>query len=429
MLNLPTTSATTNAKMKITLINKSDTTGGAAIFTYRLMKAFRNSGIDAKLLVVEKLTNDPHVVSYSNPIKDKIAFISERLQIFIANKLNRKELFKVDTATFGRNIYKHPLISNADIIILNWINQGALSNKAIKNILELGKPVIWNMHDMWCTTGICHHAYNCTNFETNCGKCIYLNSNNPRDISHQIWNIKKDLYKYPNLHFVSVSNWLADKCKISSLLQEHKIHIIPNTIPIEDYSYKRLPNGDLNLSSDIKILTLGAARIDDPIKGFPLLIEILNHFQECYPEHKDKVHLLLYGNIKQNSLLKQIPIPYTFLGPIDSSKINDILRHTDVLLSTSHYESFGGTLIEGLASGCLPISFNNGGQTDIIIQQKTGYLAKYPNIKDFANGIAWALKTNIQRSDLHDYAMKKFAPNIVVNNYLELVKFITKTKH
>ena len=116
--------------MKITLINKSDTTGGAAIFTYRLMKAFRNSGIDAKLLVVEKLTNDPHVVSYSNPIKDKIAFIAERLQIFIANKLNRKYLFKVDTATFGRNIYKHPLISNADIIILNWINQGALSNKA-----------------------------------------------------------------------------------------------------------------------------------------------------------------------------------------------------------------------------------------------------------------------------------------------------------
>ncbi len=415
--------------MKIALINKSDSTGGAAIFTYRLMKAFRNSGVDAKLLVVEKLSNDEHVVSYSNTIKDKIAFIAERLQIFLANKLNRKFLFKVDTATFGRDISKHPLINNADIIILNWINQGAISNKAIKNILQLDKPVIWNMHDMWCATGICHHAYNCTNFESDCGKCIYLKSNNPYDLSNQIWKIKEDLYKYPNLHFVSVSNWLANKCRTSSLLREHQIHIIPNTIPIENYSYQRLPNKDLNLSSDIKILTIGAARIDDPIKGFPLLVEILNNLLQNNPELKNRIHLLLYGNIKQSSLLNQIPITYTFLGPIEPSRINDILRHTDVLLSTSHYESFGGTLIEGLASGCLPVSFNNGGQTDIITQKKTGYLVQYPNTKDFADGITWALNANIQRSELHDYAMNKFAPKIIVNKYLELINLITKTKH
>lgn len=411
--------------MKIALINKSDTTGGAAIFTYRLMKALRNSGIDAKLLVVEKLTNDPHVVSYSNTIKDKIAFIAERLQIFIANKLNRKFLFKVDTATFGRNIHHSTEIIEADIIILNWTNQGALSNKAIKKLCNTQKPILWIMHDMWCCTGICHHAYDCLNYQDKCGKCQYLNSTSPTDLSHQVWKIKQALYASPNLHFVAVSHWLANKCKQSSLLNNHTISVIPNTLPIQEFSYERRPNTEINLPDTKKILTIGAARLDDPVKGFPLLIQTLKELTQNYPSLSNTIHLLLYGNIKNKQLLHEIPVAYTYLGKISPRQIKDVLSHSDIILSTSHYESFGGTLIEGLAAGCIPVSFDNGGQTDIIDHLQNGYLATYPDTKDFAKGIHWALIQNIERSALHNSAAKKFSEEIIAKQYLSLISKIT----
>ncbi len=408
--------------MKIALINKSDSTGGAAIFTYRLMKAFRQSNVDAKLLVVEKLTTDEHVVSYAAPLKDKIAFLAERLQIFLSNRLSRKTLFKVDTGHFGRDISTHPLLREADVIILNWTNQGCLSNAAIRKICQLHKPVLWNMHDMWCATGICHHAYDCTHYHHHCGQCPNLHSASPTDLSHSVWKSKHQLYQqHPNLHFVSVSNWLAQKCELSSLLRSRTVSIIPNTCPISDYTHHRRSNEELHLPTGKKILTLGAARLDDPIKGLPLLIQALKAFITHYPAEVIHLHLLLYGDIKDNRLLRQLPIPHTYLGRIPQQQINNILTHTDLVLSTSHYESFGGTLVEALASGCIPVSFNNGGQTDIIDHKLTGYLANYPDTTDFAHGIHWALHANIPRVALHQSAHDKFSPQSVAAKYLSLI--------
>ena len=63
--------------MKIAIINRSDLNGGAAVFTYRLMKAFRNQGIDASMLVTDKLSNDNDVVSYADTHRIYAVFIVE----------------------------------------------------------------------------------------------------------------------------------------------------------------------------------------------------------------------------------------------------------------------------------------------------------------------------------------------------------------
>ena len=112
--------------MKIAIINKSDLNGGAAVVSYRLMNALREHGVDAKMLVTEKLGNDGNVECYADKLKDKAVFLAERLQIFLQNGFSRENLFKVDTATWGRDISTHPNVQEADVIMLNWINQGAL---------------------------------------------------------------------------------------------------------------------------------------------------------------------------------------------------------------------------------------------------------------------------------------------------------------
>lgn len=407
--------------MKIAIINRSDLNGGAAVFTYRLTEAFRNNGIDATMLVTDKRSDTDFVVSYAHSLKDRYAFLAERLQIFLQNGLSKKNLFKVDTADFGRDISSHPAVKEADVIILNWINQGALSLDCVKKLCDTGKPILWNMHDMWECTGICHHAYECGGYKASCGKCAYLGSSCENDLSHKTWTKKKAVFSAPNIHFVSVSNWLADKCRESSLLAGKDICVIPNTIAVDNFSHHRKPNSDYNIPADRKVLAMGAARLDDDVKGFPLLIDAL---KQLSPDTASKVHLLLFGGLRNKELLNELAVPYTYLGAVTTDKVADILTHSDVILSSSLYESFGGTLIEGLASGCLAVTYGNGGQTDIVDHKRTGYIAEHKSTTDFAKGIEWAINKNIDRSLLHQEMQQRFSPKAIVEKYLNLIETV-----
>ena len=407
--------------MKIAIINRSDLNGGAAVFTYRLTEAFRNNGIDATMLVTDKRSDTDFVVSYAHSLKDRFAFLAERLQIFLQNGFSKKNLFKVDTADFGRDISSHPAIKDADVIILNWINQGALSLDCVKKLCDTGKPILWNMHDMWECTGICHHAYECGGYKASCGKCAYLGSSCENDLSHKTWTKKKAVYSVPNIHFVAVSNWLADKCRESSLLAGKDICVIPNTIAVDNFSHHRKPNSDYNIPADCKVLAMGAARLDDDVKGFPLLIDAL---KQLSPDTASKVHLLLFGGLRNKELLNELAVPYTYLGAVTTDKVADILTHSDVILSSSLYESFGGTLIEGLASGCLAVTYGNGGQTDIVDHKRTGYIAEHKSTTDFAKGIEWAINENIDRSLLHQEMQQRFSPKTIVEKYLNLIESV-----
>ena len=407
--------------MKIAIINRSDLNGGAAVFTYRLTEAFRNNGIDATMLVTDKRSDTDFVVSYAHSLKDRYAFLAERLQIFLQNGFSKKNLFKVDTADFGRDISSHPAVKEADVIILNWINQGALSLDCVKRLCNTGKPILWNMHDMWVCTGICHHAYECGGYKASCGKCAYLGSSCENDLSHKTWTKKKAVYSVPNIHFVAVSNWLADKCRESSLLAGKDICVIPNTIAVDNFSHHRKPNSDYNIPADRKVLAMGAARLDDDVKGFPLLIDAL---KQLSPDTASKVHLLLFGGLRNKELLNELAVPYTYLGAVTTDKVADILTHSDVILSSSLYESFGGTLIEGLASGCLAVTYGNGGQTDIVDHKRTGYIAEHKSTTDFAKGIEWAINENIDRSLLHQEMQQRFSPKTIVEKYLNLIETV-----
>ena len=52
--------------MKVLIINTSERTGGAAIAANRLMDALRNNGIQAKMLVRDKQTEDNDVIALKN---------------------------------------------------------------------------------------------------------------------------------------------------------------------------------------------------------------------------------------------------------------------------------------------------------------------------------------------------------------------------
>jgi len=409
--------------LRITLISHSDLMGGAAVVTYRLMQAMRREGVDARMVVFSKLSDDPDVAVIGSRGLRGFRFLQERGRIALANGMSRADLFKVSIANVGMALHRHPWVKEADAVMLGWINQGLASLEEIKKLGKLGKPIIWTMHDMWNLTGICHHAYECVAYTADCGCCPFLGGTGSGDLSHKIWLEKQKLYDSVPITFVAVSNWLARKCKSSKLMADRDVRVIPNAFPVDSFPAKSmegvLPPG---ISTDRKLILFGAARIDDPIKGLNYAIDALNYLFDNEPKLSTDAMAVFFGDIKNPRALDSLRFPYIHTGRInDTLSLHRLYASAHVVLSTSLYETLPGTLIEGQAAGCLSVTFGQGGQDDIVEHLENGYIAEYKNPRSVAEGIRWAMKRNPDREALHESVRKRFSSNAVAEKYLSLV--------
>lgn len=409
--------------MKVTLLSHSDTIGGASIVTYRLMKALQKQGVDARMLVFTKTLQEDDIEVFGTRFKRGLTFLAERARIAVANGFDRKNLFKVSVANTGLPYHLHPWIEDTDVIVLGWINQGMASLKEIGRICQSGKPVVWIMHDMWNMTGICHHAYECDKYRNGCGECTFLGKFAfKNDISRRTSNKKKKLYDKGNMTFVAVSNWLAQRAANSLLLKGRDVKVIPNAFPIDSF-YTRPKLHEKVIDTDKNIILMGAARLDDPIKGLPYAIDALNHLFDNRPDVARNSVAVFFGDLRDRSILDNLRFPHIYFGRInDFRTLRELYAQAKVVLSTSHYETLPGTLIEGQASGCLPVTFGNGGQADIVTHRRDGYIAEYKNPESVAEGIAWALENPTLRSDLHESVRRNFSADAVAKKHIELYK-------
>lgn len=396
--DIPVISSDMTAR-KLVFICKSDLHGGAAIVTFRLVEALRRLGHDARMLVCEKLSNAPFVEVCAPKSKIKACFLKERLKVYLHNGRDRNTLFKIDPASDGLNLWNHPLVKNADAIFLSWVNQGMLSLKGVRRICGSGKPVVWIMHDMWNMTGVCHHAGNCTGFLHQCGDCPLLGIKaSPTDLSNRTWSNKESTYGSCDIKFVAVSTWLAAKAKESALMRNLNVSVIPNAFgidPDEDDTFSDSAGTPLPADEPVKII-FGGARLDDPIKGLPVLKKALAYIRSHHPAIAEDMQLVTFGEFKLPESSSGFGISHTHLGVLRGNEaVRRAYEGCGIVVSTSDYETLPGTLIEGQAYGCIPVATNHGGQRDIIDHKITGYLVPWhdsPSIRaeETAKGLLWA---------------------------------------
>ncbi len=416
--------------MKVLIVNTSERNGGAAVAANRLLHGLRQAGVEANMLVCDRQTEDPHVVSLPRGVRHTLKFVLERVHIFVRNHLSRKNLFAVSIANTGYDITQLSLFQEADVVHLHWINQGMLSLKNLKAIKQSGKPVVWTMHDMWPLTGICHHAYGCERFTENCGCCPFLNSSTQNDLSYSVFNEKKSVFDQWAVSMVAVSTWLAGLGERSRVLSGHPVTVIPNAVPLD--VFVRMDRVEarrqLGLPQEKKLLVFGAAMIDYPVKGFGYLKEAL----EILVKKMDSslLHLVLYGGIKSGpGLFSDLPISSTWLGKVTQETLPVIFSACDVLVAPSLYETFGQTIIEAQSCGCIPVCFGNSGQTDIIEPGKTGLFASYRSSESLAEKLYEALTTFDQErfaGIAADSVWNRFSIQRVSSMYVDVYSSVLK---
>lgn len=418
--------------MRVLILNTSERTGGAAVAANRLMESLNAAGVKARMLVLHKTSQSDRVIAIGKPWQKKLTFIWERLVIWINNRFSRKNLFTVSIANAGFNVTTHPAFQEADIIHLHWINQGMLSLHNLQEIIASGKPIVWTMHDMWECTAICHHAYTCDLFKSECRNCRFLRFPDNHDLANRVFKKKQRLFLNAGLNIVTVSTWLAAQVRQSTLLKEKTISVIPNTLSLSEFKMrdKQQCREELSLP-DKHLILFGAARIDDPIKGVDKLFQAL---QLLITEHQfapEELHLVLFGKIKYpEQILPKIPVSYSDFGCItDTSLLSKLYSAADITLSASLYETFGQTLIEAQACGCIPVSFGNSGQADIIRHKENGYLADYLSIESLAEGIRWGITqgpTQLSKASMRDSVLKKYSGEVVADQYIHLYQSLIK---
>lgn len=401
--------------MSTVIINHSDTRGGASVVSVRLLDALRALGEDAGMLVARKESAHEHVYQASSRLRARVPFYAEHLRIFAGNGFNREDLFKVSIGSDGLPLDRHPLVQSADTVILNWINQGMLSLEGIKRIADSGKRVLWTMHDMWNATGVCHHAGTCRRFTdaAGCRECPLLHGGaGLNDLSARTFARKKELYSHSNITFVAVSSWLERRCRESVLMRDADIRVIPNAFPAEDFrTAPTMTRAELGLPRG-RIIIMGAARLDDPVKGLDLAVEVLNGVK-----NKDAV-AVFFGAVRDASALSSLKMPYHLTGPVDMKVAAELYAHADVVLSASRYETLPTTLIEGMAAGAAPVAFDSGGQRDIITDGM-GELVEAYDTEAMARAIDRVLSGKTDREALHRSTLR-FSPERVARMYLEI---------
>ena len=375
--------------MRVLIVNTSERTGGAAVAANRLMEALIKNGVKAKMLVRDKQTDNPCVVANPQQRRLRWAFLWERLLIWLRLRLRRKHLFDIDTGFCGADITRLPEFQEADVVHLHWVNQGILSLKQIRKMLDSGKKVVWTMHDIWPATAVCHLTLDCRQFENECRDCPLTAHHS--SLAKNTWLSKRQMLEGRKVTFVACSEWLAGEAGRSALLKGQRVVSIPNAIDTHVFrpGDQQAARKTLGLPLDRKLILFASQRVTNVNKGMSYLVDACRQLGDLT---KDLCEVVILGGHAEE-VLEQLPMKAHPLGYInDEQRVVDVYNAADVFVLPSLSENLPNTIMEAMACGVPCVAFKVGGIPEEIDHLKNGYVAAYRDAADLAKGIAWVLQ-------------------------------------
>jgi len=415
--------------MKILIVNTYDILGGAARAAYRLHRSLLSAGIDSKMLVQTKKSDDYTVIPVYGGNKIGKAFslirpILDRIPLkFYKNRI--KTPFSPAWLPFSKVIEKINEM-NPDIVHLHWIAGGMIK---IEDLAKINKPIVWTLHDNWAFTGGCHIKWNCEKYTDFCGACPVLGSDKEYDLSKKVWIRKNKVFKKINMVIVSPSKWLYDCSKKSSLLKNKRHKVMPNPIDVDLFKPvdKSISRKIWNLPQNKKLIAFGAVSATSDInKGFKELSEALYKIAD-----KKNIELVVFGSSEPKNP-PDFGFKTHYLGHLhDDVSLVTLYSAVDVVVVPSLQENLSNTIMESLACGTPVVAFNVGGNSDMIEHLKNGYLAKPFDTDDLKNGIEWVLNT-VKYDELcknaREKVLREFDSKIVAKKHIELYKELLENR-
>lgn len=419
--------------MKILILNTAEHTGGAAVAANRLLRALLCSGVSATMLVRDRATDDPAVVSLDRGAARRwlnfLYFVWERLVIYLCNRLSKRNLFQVSIANTGINIRRTAAFREADVIHIHWINQGFLSLDEIARIIASGKRVVWTLHDLWPATAICHYPGDCVKYRTGCSACPMLNPNPLVDLAAKVAR-RKGKVDWRRVTFVGCSEWIARTARESVWLREARFVSIPN--PIDTTLFRPIDRREarqrLGLPEGKRLILFAAAKLSDTRKGAAFLLEACRLLAA---EMEGELEIILMGS-DAAELSALSPVPVRALGYISgAAELAVAYSCADLFVIPSLEDNLPNTIMEAMACGTPCVGFRTGGIPEMIDHEVNGYVATSRDSADLARGIAWVLghpEPAKLSAACREKVMRCYQESVVAKKYIALYQKLIQEK-
>ena len=198
-----------------------------------------------------------------------------------------------------------------------------------------------------------------------------------------IW--KKDIDKY-----ICISKKIAYK-----LINKYDI-------PLQKVFYKepfiekrRIMDRTYSLNPDIPIKICFPCRLVRIQKRAHLVPQIISKLNSTIANKfvfnivgDGECETLIREFVKQNKLEKYV----NFYGKIGKSELITMLYTQDIYLNISEFEGTSLTMLEALASGCVPVVTNVSGVEEYIQNGKNGFISEVDNLDEIINNIIFLEK-------------------------------------
>jgi N-acetyl-alpha-D-glucosaminyl L-malate synthase BshA len=256
-------------------------------------------------------------------------------------------------------------------------------------------PMVTTLHGTDITLVGNHPFYKpAVSFSINKSDVVTSVSQNLKDETYKLFNIKKEIHVIPN--FIEL-----DKIKIDSNIACHRsVMANPNEKIITHISNFR------------------------KVKRIPDVIEIFYKIQQQIPS---KLMMVGDGPEKEvaENLCQKLGISDKVIFFGNSNEIDKILSYTDLFLLPSETESFGLAALEAMAWGVPVISSNSGGLPEVNFQGVSGYLSDVGNTDEMAQNAIKILKDDAILAKFKENALsvaKQFDIKNIVPLYEDLYK-------
>jgi glycosyltransferase involved in cell wall biosynthesis len=380
--------------MKVLHLATHDHFGGAARAAYRQHLALRAAGIDSRMLVRYKHTNDPHVQVFTGN-RD----FSSRVQRTIRRAwINHREKCSRISGKIGltdprADLLRFPVaeMTDADVINLHK-TEHFVDVPALLASLAASKPTVITLHDLSPITGGCDYPGNCERFKHSCGACPILDSQQENDYSAKIFRLRQAAYATRDkkkFALAANSRWTLEKARSSGLTANYRGEVIHYGLDQEVYHPRNraVAREALGIGANESVICFAAHNVGYPHKGGAQLAEALNKLKS-----DRSIHLLTMGS---GSMSAPSSFRHTHFGRIENDSLQSLIyRAADVFVIPSLEEAFGQTALEAIACGTVVAGFAVGGIEDTIQNDLNGLLVPRGDSEALGQAISHLLKDN-----------------------------------
>ncbi len=310
----------------------------------------------------------------------------------------------------------------SDILNLHWV-AGFFDYREFFRKLPAHLPVVWTLHDMNPFTGGCHFDGGCGKFAERCGACPQLGSNDPEDLSAQVWKRKREAFSSlksaEGVHLVTPSRWLQGEVSKSTLMSKFRCTVIPNALDTEQFQPREQVAARklLGIPAHSAVILFLADWAGEKRKGFDLLVEALKPFR-----NDPRVYLLAAGReLPAHDLGPQLVTTGYLTG---EKQLSWVYSAADVFVLPSLQDNLPNTGLEALSCGVPIVGFDVGGIPEIVREGETGLLVPAKDVAGLRAAITSVVENKDARVRMSEagrrYAVANYGLEIQARRYLEL---------